>query len=196
MNTAPPAVRNRTRNMNDGVNKRIVLVCVFLLFCYNASAQMVYNHSIGHLGFSINYNTDKKLFAGFSFDYGYFSFENVQTGLGIELNPLRYSREAGRHSLTMLNAAAYWNLLALGSTRYLFTRPVCGPFIAVNYGDLFHIKDFVYRYGLRVFYEKDTWAWWSAELGCKNVHFEPAVYGTITINILGLLLSALWTSNF
>jgi hypothetical protein len=156
------------------------------------TAQITEEHSIGQFGFNINFNADKNVFAGISFDFGYFSFENVQTGIGIEINPLRYTYVMNKHSLSIINALLYWNVLALFDDRYVYVGPILGLFISVNYVNFINIKDFVYSYGLRFFSEKDTWAWWSTEVGCKNLNLEPTIYFTINVNVIGLLMRSIF----
>jgi hypothetical protein len=162
------------------------------MFCYKSTAQIIGGHSIGQFGFNINFNENKNVFAGISFDYGYFSFENVQTGIGIEINPLSYSYVMNKHSLSIINAMLYWNVLTLFDDRYVYVGPIFGLFISINYVNFINIKDFVYSYGLRFFSEKDTWAWWSTEVGCKNLNFEPTIYFTINVNIIGLLMHSIF----
>ena len=158
----------------------LVLTMILMVFNHKLYAGFDFENGLGTHG--IGYNSNKEI-GHFYFvaDLWNFFVEDYPTGLGFEINPMRYSVTSNSiHSLSIINAGLYWNIF--GIPPFPIDDIILGPFISVNYLNLLNVKDFYYNVGIK-FNLGLYFANVIGEIGYQNKNNFSSFYFEIKTNI-------------
>ncbi|MDR2922006.1 MAG: hypothetical protein LBU85_01540 [Treponema sp.] len=156
-------------------------------------------------GFNISEN---EIFYEFTGNLVNFNIMNENTGIGIDISPVRYFYSSQSNILSFVNIYLYWDIFRIikpynGTVR--FDCPELGPFVSINWINIddiapFNINRIIFSAGLkhswgirwpinkfRPIYKKNNHTYIDIETGYRNIYGKHNFFLSIQFNLVYFL---------
>ena len=171
--------------INNMKNHKYILILFFFFLIViinaqendNIDSENFFNWQFGTIDFFMNINNN--ITFDFSTNLLYFTFLNEKTKIGIEWDSVRYwyTGVTKEHILTFSGVTIFWNIIK----QKWSTFGIFGPFVAVNFLNLYEFKRFsiekyIFTAGIKYFLNFPKFRLIGFEGGYRNIHGNHSIY--------------------